>query len=65
MIRKTHVNLVDLIDLKSNGGVVMVFGSLKMMRDYTRETKKYFPKNPAKEGGILKALLRGMASGAE
>lgn len=64
-IRKTHVNLVDLIDLNSNGGEVTAFASLKMLRDYTRETGKYFPKNPTKEGGILKALLRDMARGAE
>lgn len=58
------MNLVDLIDRGPNGtGVVVVFPSLIMLRDYSRTMGKYFPKNPAKEGGILKALLRDMARG--
>lgn len=60
------MNLVDLIDRGPNaGGPVVVFASLKLLRDYTRVTGRYFPKNPAREGGILKVLLRDMARGAE
>lgn len=60
------MNLVDLIDRRAAaGGAVVVFASLKLLRDYTRTTGKYFPKNPAREGGILKVLMRDMARGAE
>ncbi|KAH8155789.1 uncharacterized protein LAJ45_00801 [Morchella importuna] len=61
-VRRTHVNLVDLIDhdVRNGGGQVKKFKTLRQLREYTHETEKYFPKNPAKAGGILKALLRDM-----
>lgn len=61
-VRRTHVNLVDLIDndVRNAGGQVKKFKTLRQLREYTHETEKYFPKNPAKAGGILKALLRDM-----
>ncbi|KAL0638245.1 hypothetical protein Q9L58_002701 [Maublancomyces gigas] len=57
-IRSIHVNLVDMIELKNNGGPVRVFRHLNSLRQYTKETGKWFPKGEAKAGGILKHLLR-------
>lgn len=47
-----------MIELKNDGGPVRVFRHLNSLREYTKETKKWFPKDEAKAGGILKHLLR-------
>ncbi|KAI5837647.1 hypothetical protein DFP73DRAFT_311546 [Morchella snyderi] len=61
-IAKIHVNLVDLIELPphSTGPVTAarIFPTLKALKEYTKKTGKYFPREEAKAGGILKALLR-------
>ncbi|KAH7377615.1 hypothetical protein BKA66DRAFT_422029 [Pyrenochaeta sp. MPI-SDFR-AT-0127] len=55
-VQKVHVNLVDLVD--SRGEQIEVFDSLEDLQDYTIETGKFFPKESAYAGGVLKALLR-------
>ncbi|KAG1731814.1 uncharacterized protein EDB91DRAFT_707621 [Suillus paluster] len=54
----THVNLVDLVDTARNGTPVELFASLGELTAYTLQTKKFFPKHNAYEGGLLKELLR-------
>jgi hypothetical protein len=53
---KKHVNLVDLV----HGSKVEVqdFKTEKELSEYTQETEKYFPKEDAKDGGVLRALRR-------
>jgi hypothetical protein len=55
-IKAIHVNLVDLVS--SSGHEVVLFPSLKELRLYTIESGKFFPKESAYAGGILKFLLR-------
>jgi len=55
-VQKVHVNLVDLVD--TGGEQVEIFDSLSELQDYTFETGKFFPKESAYAGGVLKALLR-------
>ena len=55
-IQKIHVNLVDLVD--TSGQDIELFLSLEDLRDYTIETAKFFPKESAYAGGVLKFLLR-------
>ncbi|RMZ89912.1 hypothetical protein DV736_g2849, partial [Chaetothyriales sp. CBS 134916] len=58
VVRRTHVNLVDLVDYSRTGEAVQVFPTVAALRDYTKETKKFFPKEDAKSGGLLRFLLR-------
>ncbi|KAL7273177.1 hypothetical protein RUND412_003989 [Rhizina undulata] len=55
VVKKIHVNLVDLIQHDS---VPTIFPSLRALRNYTQQTGKYFPRRHAKQGGLLKHLLR-------
>jgi hypothetical protein len=55
-IETIHVNLVDLVDC--SGHNVELFSSLEELREYTIESRKFFPKGSAYAGGILKFLLR-------
>jgi len=55
-VTNTHVNLVDLIERKSQH--VTKFSSEKELSEYTREEKKFFPKENAHAGVLLKYLLR-------
>jgi hypothetical protein len=52
------VNLVDLVDAPRTGAAVKSFPNLKRLQDYTIETGKYFPKEDAYAGGLLRFLLR-------
>ncbi|KAL8369031.1 hypothetical protein RB599_004461 [Gaeumannomyces hyphopodioides] len=61
-VRQTHVNLVDLVDVARTGESVTVFPNLEQLRDYTVETGKFFPKNDAHAGGLLRYLLRKIIS---
>ncbi|KAG1734505.1 hypothetical protein EDB19DRAFT_1154393 [Suillus lakei] len=54
----THVNLVDLVDSGRTGTPVKLFASLGKLTEYTLKTKKFFPKENAYQGGLLKELLR-------
>lgn len=57
-VKSTHVNIVDLIDTINTGQRVRVFGSVQELSTYTKESAKYFPKQNAYAGGVLKFLLR-------
>ncbi|MCJ1344888.1 hypothetical protein MMC31_003093 [Peltigera leucophlebia] len=57
-IREIHVNLVDLVEQGRTGKRVRLFSSLEKLREYTIETGKFFPKESAYAGGVLKFLLR-------
>ncbi|KAG9238508.1 hypothetical protein BJ875DRAFT_502020 [Amylocarpus encephaloides] len=57
-VRQTHVNLVDLVDTPRTGASVRVFPNLEKLRDYTSKNEKYFPKEDAYAGGLLRFLLR-------
>ena len=52
------VNLVDLVDVGRTGRRVTQFNSLAELQIYTIESKKFFPKESAYAGGVLKYLLR-------
>lgn len=56
----THVNLVDLVDSARTGKPVKLFASLGELTAYTLrgKPKKFFPKENAYQGGLLKELLR-------
>ncbi|KIL63793.1 hypothetical protein M378DRAFT_1045973 [Amanita muscaria Koide BX008] len=58
IIKSTHVNLVDFIDTRTTGQPIEIFDTEEELREYTNETHKYFPKESAKESGVLKYLLR-------
>ncbi|PTB63447.1 hypothetical protein BBK36DRAFT_38175, partial [Trichoderma citrinoviride] len=67
ILKKTHVNIVDLVDWAKRGGEesgkkVKVFRSMAQLSEYTRSTNKIFPKSQTKnsEGRniVLKFLLR-------
>lgn len=52
------MNLVDLVDTPRTGVSVKVFPNLKKLQDYTIENEKFFPKEDAYAGGLLRFLLR-------
>jgi len=58
LVWDTHVNLVDLVDTARIGTPIRLFASLEELTAYTVRTGKFFPKNNAYQGGLLKELLR-------
>jgi hypothetical protein len=50
------VNLVDLVD--PSGRDAELFTCLDELREYTIDTGRFFPKESAYAGGVLKFLLR-------
>ena len=52
------MNLVDLLDTHRTGQRVKTFNTEEELSNYTCETKKFFPLDSAKQGGVLKYLLR-------
>lgn len=52
------MNIVDLVDTDNTGEEVKIFRSLDDLRDYTIDSGKYFPKENAYAGGVLRFLLR-------
>lgn len=60
IIARTHVNLVDLVDVAQTGGSVQIFDTVKQLSRYTVKNKKYFPKENAHTGHLLKYLLRSI-----
>jgi hypothetical protein len=56
-VLNTHVNLVDLTTRRTNDPVKL-FETERELSDYTRATKKYFPRDDIQAGGLLKFLLR-------
>lgn len=57
-IARTHVNLIDLVDARGKEGRVKRFRSQAELSVYTHTTDKFFPKEDAKAGGLLRKLLR-------
>jgi hypothetical protein len=49
---------VDLVERARSGKRVQVFPNLEKLREYTINTGKFFPKENAYAGGVLKYLLR-------
>jgi len=58
LVLQTHVNLVDLIDSPTTGNSPALFDSEEQLSEYTKRTGKYFPKESAYAGGVLRFLLR-------
>jgi hypothetical protein len=52
------VNLVDLVDRHRTGRQVKQFKTLQELQEYTIAEGKFFPKESAYAGGVLKLLLR-------
>ncbi|KAG1751925.1 hypothetical protein EDD22DRAFT_915337 [Suillus occidentalis] len=57
-VKATHVNIVDLVDTKTTGEPVTVFVSEVDLSQYTITTGKFFPRDNAYAGGLLRYLLR-------
>ncbi|KAF8470433.1 hypothetical protein DFH94DRAFT_771202 [Russula ochroleuca] len=53
---RKHVNLVDLVEGSRED--IQIFKSEKKLSEYTRRTEKFFPKEDAADGGVLRALRR-------
>ncbi|KAF9442695.1 hypothetical protein P691DRAFT_680939 [Macrolepiota fuliginosa MF-IS2] len=59
IVKRLFVNLVDLVDARGDPTQqVRLFNSEVALSKYTRKSKKIFPRDEAKAGGILKFLLR-------
>ncbi|KAG1731818.1 uncharacterized protein EDB91DRAFT_1058460, partial [Suillus paluster] len=57
-VKATHVNIVDLVDTKVTGTTVTVFVSEVQLSECTIKTGKFFPRDDAYAGGLLRYLLR-------
>ena len=55
-----HVNLVDLV--QGDKMEVQIFETERDLSKYTKRTKKFFPKEDAVDGGVLRALRRRIFS---
>ncbi|KAH9980913.1 hypothetical protein BGW80DRAFT_1247759 [Lactifluus volemus] len=55
-VLKKHVNLVDLVE--GSKKEVRIFKTEQELSIYTRQTAKFFPKENAVDGGVLRALRR-------
>jgi len=55
-VLKKHVNLVDLVE--GSKKEVRIFKTERELSEYTRTEKKFFPKEDAVDGGVLRALRR-------
>ncbi|KAH9066260.1 hypothetical protein EDB87DRAFT_1554056 [Lactarius vividus] len=55
-VLKKHVNLVDLVH--GSKEEVRIFETETKLSKYTKKTGKFFPKEDAKDGGVLRALRR-------
>ena len=55
-VLKKHVNLVDLVE--GSKKEVRIFKTEQELSEYTRQTAKFFPKEDAVDGGVLRALRR-------
>ena len=49
---------MDLVDTGSTGECATEFDTLEELKEYTITTGKFFPKESAYAGGMLKFLLR-------
>lgn len=55
-VLRKHVNLVDLVQGSREN--IPIFESEIELSEYTKENKKFFPKEDAADGGVLRALRR-------
>jgi hypothetical protein len=58
VVLSTHVNIVDLIDSPRTHEPIYKFASEKELSAYTIRSKKFFPRESAYAGGLLRFLLR-------
>ncbi|KAH0828875.1 hypothetical protein J3R83DRAFT_2262 [Lanmaoa asiatica] len=58
LVWDAHVNIVDLIEAVRTGRPVRQFPTLDELAAYTKRTDRFFPKQNAYQGGLLKELLR-------
>ncbi|KAG6819153.1 hypothetical protein H0H93_014834 [Arthromyces matolae] len=61
-VKSAYVNLVDLVDFPNTGDPVKRFATEEQLSGYTKATGKFFPRDDAKAGGLLKHLLRNIMS---
>ncbi|KAJ6553151.1 hypothetical protein B0H19DRAFT_949969 [Mycena capillaripes] len=59
-IEDSHVNLIDLVDLRTTGQPVHRFGTERQLSVYTLKTGKIFPRSLAYKGDLLRHLLRNI-----
>jgi hypothetical protein len=57
-LSKVYVNIVDLLDCRILKKKPRKFPSLKALEKYTRETKRVFSRDIAKQDKLLRVLLR-------
>ncbi len=57
-MQRTHVNLVDLVDVFGTDDHVRVFDTVQKLSAYTQANGKYFPRDGIGAGALLKYLLR-------
>jgi len=62
-VKGLFVNLVDLTDMERTGETVEKFSSLQDLQDYTIRMGRFFPRESAYAGGVLKYLLREILNG--
>ena len=58
LVKSTHVNLSDLLDAGRSGGKAHIFQTEADLAAYTIREGRFFPKDEAYAGGVLKYLLR-------
>jgi len=60
VVRKAHVNIVDLLDAATTRKAVVLFDSEEQLSAYTKDTGKCFPARNAV--GVVKFLLRNLSN---
>ncbi|KAF2400464.1 hypothetical protein EJ06DRAFT_556766 [Trichodelitschia bisporula] len=60
-LKGVNVNIYDLVQFKLFGGHLLQFDSKKLLAANAKKKGKIFPKELAKENGILSALLINMS----
>ncbi|EUC59456.1 autophagic vacuole formation-like protein, putative [Rhizoctonia solani AG-3 Rhs1AP] len=60
LVQSMHVNIVDLVDTPATQAPVTHFPSEAALSTYTIKSGKYFPKESAYAGGLLRYLLRNI-----
>ncbi|KAF8710791.1 ABC transporter, partial [Rhizoctonia solani] len=58
LVKPVHVNIVDLVDTPVTQQPVIHFSSEETLADYTRLTGKYFPRESAYAGGLLRPWIK-------
>ncbi|XP_006460537.1 hypothetical protein AGABI2DRAFT_220577 [Agaricus bisporus var. bisporus H97] len=58
LINGKFINLIDLIDARDHNVDIIHFATEQQLSEYTRETKKIFPREHEEAGTLLRYLLR-------